>query len=279
MLAFFMVTCYTDGMDTVNKDFRIEFQNEVLNLHYTLECHPSQNPYYRHNHPHFELYLLLEGEVNFVVEGKAYELCAGMALLIPPFAYHFAKNVHEDRPYRRVAIHFDRACALDALGEWLPSQTYVYPLDGVRFERDLALVGEAVGQYAPEDTALLVKMLLNRFLLHFKYGGTLQQEASGSANSTVNQILEFINERIYEPLCTKSIAKALFLSPTYVSQIFSSHMKIGLMEYIKRKKVLLASELIASGTKPTAAAAQLGFAEYSTFFRLYKKHLGHPPSE
>ena len=55
-------------------------------------------------------------------------------------------------------------------------------------------------------------------------------------------------------------------------------MKIGLMEYIKRKKILLAGELIASGTKPTAAAQKLGFAEYSTFFRLYKKYLGKTPS-
>ena len=279
MLAIFMVLCYTEGMESISKDFRIEFQNEALNFHHTLECHPSKNPYYRHNHPHYELYLLLEGEVDFVVEGKCYDLKAGMALLIPPLAYHFAKHVQPKAPYRRVAIHFERSCAMEGPQAWLPSDTCVYPLNGIDFERDLAWIGASVEQYTPQDTGLLVKMLLNRFLLHFKYGSALQQENGISANSTVNLILEFINERIREPLSTKRIAGELFLSPTYVSQIFSAHMKIGLMEYIKRKKVLLAGDLIASGTKPTAAAAQLGFAEYSTFFRLYKKYFGCPPSQ
>jgi AraC-like DNA-binding protein len=55
-------------------------------------------------------------------------------------------------------------------------------------------------------------------------------------------------------------------------------MKISIMDYIKQKKILLAQDLIANGTKPTLAAQELGFEEYSTFFRLYKKYLGCSPS-
>ena len=265
-------------MNTKHKDFRIEIQDDALNFHHTLECHPSKNPYYRHNHPFFELYVLLEGEVNFVVEGRGYELKPGMALLIPAFAYHFAGNVEGERPYRRVAIHFDRSCVAESLQGVLPTQPHVYPLDGCDFERELAELGESAERYDGADRALLVRMLLGRLLLHFKYAGGAKTTADSSANATVNAILEYINARICEPLQTQSIARALFLSPTYVSQVFSAHMKIGLMEYIKRKKILLAGELIASGTKPTAAAQKLGFAEYSTFFRLYKKYLGKTPS-
>jgi AraC-like DNA-binding protein len=74
------------------------------------------------------------------------------------------------------------------------------------------------------------------------------------------------------------MAADLYLSPYYISHLFSKYMGMPLKKYINNIKIHKAQDLIATGESPTAVAIKLGFQYYSTFFNMYKKILGKPPS-
>mgnify|MGYP003307143845 CR=1 FL=1 len=56
-------------------------------------------------------------------------------------------------------------------------------------------------------------------------------------------------------------------------------MKISPKQYILQKKLALASKLIDEGVPRTVAAMQVGYENYSNFYRMYQKHLHGVPSD
>ena len=73
------------------------------------------------------------------------------------------------------------------------------------------------------------------------------------------------------------VAAELRLSKSYIQNMFSQSMHIGLKQYIMQKKVLAAHSDMMSGMSASDASAKYAFTDYSVFFRLYKKILGYPP--
>ena len=54
-------------------------------------------------------------------------------------------------------------------------------------------------------------------------------------------------------------------------------MNIGIMEYVRNKKVLLANRKIKHGKKPTEIYIECGFSNYPSFYRAYSEYFGYPP--
>ena len=48
--------------------------------------------------------------------------------------------------------------------------------------------------------------------------------------------------------------------------------------YVTEKRLLLAQRLLAQGASPSEVGAQVGYQDYSTFSRAYKKQFGRGPS-
>ena len=60
---------------------------------------------------------------------------------------------------------------------------------------------------------------------------------------------------------------------------FSQKMKIGLKKYIMQKKIYAAHKDISKGLAPSDTCEKYSIGDYSTFYRLYKKHFGSSPRE
>ena len=56
-------------------------------------------------------------------------------------------------------------------------------------------------------------------------------------------------------------------------------MNISPKQYILQKKLALANKLIRDGTPATVAAMQVGYDNYSNFYRMYQKRVSHRPTE
>ncbi|MBR2432538.1 MAG: helix-turn-helix domain-containing protein, partial [Clostridia bacterium] len=69
------------------------------------------------------------------------------------------------------------------------------------------------------------------------------------------------------------IAKYTSRSKSSFCHLFESKMNISPKQYILQKKLALASKLIDEGVPHTVAAMQVGYENYSNFYRLYRKKL------
>lgn len=265
------------NMTEKTDDYSYKFGENGFWFSHSYENNPCKNDYYRHNHSSYELYACMSGYIDFVVEDKLYKLPSGSFLLIKPFAYHYASIKNYNEPYNRVVFNFDRKMIFPEILGFLDSEKEFFVWKNEKLLGEFMQLEKAYMSYQKNDITLLAQIRLNEILLDLKYRDGPPHETH-ILNPSVSLILKYVNEHLYEPLSLKNISANLFLSPTYISQVFSHHMKISVMDYIKQKKIFIAQDMISSGSAPTAVARQLGFNDYSTFYRLYKKYLKDNPS-
>lgn len=90
----------------------------------------------------------------------------------------------------------------------------------------------------------------------------------------------YIIKNISEPIKTEEIAKALYVSRSYLSTIFKKETGISLNNYIHRIKIDKSKELLLDNSKSiTLISDYLGYSSSSHFNRVFKQIIGVTPTE
>ena len=81
-------------------------------------------------------------------------------------------------------------------------------------------------------------------------------------------------------LSLNSLAEALTLSPSYLSDLFHRETGPTLYQYINEQRMRLAAELLDSTALQIQTIAQhCGVLDVQYFSKLFKKHIGMTPKE
>jgi YesN/AraC family two-component response regulator len=95
----------------------------------------------------------------------------------------------------------------------------------------------------------------------------------------VNSIITYFNEHYQDQISLGQIAKNMYLSAVYISKIFKEEFGDSPINYLIRVRLERARELLESGKYTVKSAARsVGYKDAYHFSRLYKKHMGCPPS-
>ena len=78
---------------------------------------------------------------------------------------------------------------------------------------------------------------------------------------------------------SRMTAKRFFISKYYLCHLFRKHTGVTVLAYLNSKRIAMAHHLISKGEPPTEVAYRVGFQDYSTFYRAYKKETGQAPTE
>lgn len=95
----------------------------------------------------------------------------------------------------------------------------------------------------------------------------------------MDEIIRYINGSLDEELSIDLLASMCYLSRYYFMRRFKEATGYTVHNYIQQKRLAAAAELLDGGLTITEAAARVGFAEYSSFLRAFKKVFGMTPSE
>ncbi len=253
----------------------MEYGNEDLRFKHAYDPSPEAGMFSRHAHHQYELIYFLGGDARCVIEQHSHLMKPGELAVIPPMQYHFIK-LESDRPYERMVIEFTHSDVRPALLK----EVFDAPkfLD-LKDSPDLQAVFRRMEQYADfEDREQLLRNLLTELLCLMARQTPKEQPLSPYFNETVAAALNYIEQNLTTLTSPDEIHEALFISRVQLYRIFRAAFGIPPMKYINEKRLLLADARIRGGEKPSHAAAACGFAEYSTFFRLYKRRFGHSPS-
>ena len=102
---------------------------------------------------------------------------------------------------------------------------------------------------------------------------------TASEDSKVISILRYINDHLTEELNIDKLSEVFFISKYYMMRQFKQETGYTLGNYISRKRLLLAKELILSGVPGTQACFDCGYRDYSTFSRAYRQLFSESPRE
>ena len=102
---------------------------------------------------------------------------------------------------------------------------------------------------------------------------------NGQPSDLVLQVRTYVLHHISEPLTTDAIAKALFMSRSYLSRKYHAETGETLLSYIHRKKIEEAKRMLIYTTKPlTAISVYLGFSSQGHFSRIFREYTGISPA-
>lgn len=89
--------------------------------------------------------------------------------------------------------------------------------------------------------------------------------------------LKFIDENLDGHLTLNSIAFQVGYSSFHFSRIFKQHMGISLMDYVKKRRLIKASNEIIEGKRIIDAALDSGYQSSAGFTKAFRKEFGFSP--
>lgn len=227
-----------------------------------------------HTHEECEIYINLAGDISFMVESKVYPLTRGDVILARPGEYHHCIYRSEAR-HKLFWILFSGNQNQELLDLFYGEEqvNFISPTEELKIELiDLC------------HSLLNEKMTdMDRYFLFFRLQSILK---TSMTNKTVmkdaipkdlSDTLVYIEQHITENLQISSIAKALHISESTIERKFKEYLKLTPMELIRRKKILLAADLLRNGESVLNAGLQIGYQDNSHFIKLFKRYYGITP--
>lgn len=279
------------GLTIENFTLRQTMQDSLFECHHYLDKFPPEVEF--HEHEFYEIYFFLSGAVSYVIEGRTYQLRPGDILLTNNEDIH-RPEVREGKPYERYVIWIRpeaiqsfhslgddlAACFLDAANR---SFKLIRPDSStVTHLRSLC---EKIIQARREDCfakETLAYLYLCEFLVYlnrayFSLPDSIWQDVS--ENENVNQVIAYINDHLSEDLSLDRLANHFYVSKYYLSHRFKEYTGLTLYQFIIKKRLVVARNMLREGTPVTTVCLQCGFNDYSNFLKQFKREFGRSPKE
>lgn len=242
-----------------------------------------------HFHEFDKLVLLIAGTVDYTVESNTYALQPWDVLLVKHHTIHRAL-IDVSKPYERIIIYLDRKyfervmpgaglmeCfdAADKRGAYLlkPDENQREELRRAITAYEQAAGDERFGAQTMQETMII------QILIHVSRMAAVPGEESAPRDAKIQQALSYINENFRQPLTVEQLAEQVYLSRYHFMRLFKAQTGSTVHEYIRQKRLMCAARLIREGTPAVKAAADSGFADYSTFHRAFRETFGISPGK
>lgn len=222
-------------------------------------------------HTHGELVYVTEGSVPITVEGVTHELKAGeLAILFPYLPHSYAKAPNAKfylLLFEPAATAFDNTMLTRKPTCWWREGSALQPLiERIRFMYQNNRMKTATAYLNAVLGELLEQLEL--------------EERGGADRDITVRLLSYCEEHCTQPITVQSIADALYVSPSYVSKVFSKKLCYGFREYINALRIQKAKSLLLNTDKKILdVMLECGFQNQSSFNRVFREATGLSPRD
>ena len=254
-----------------------------------------------HFHEQYEVGICNEGDSIFIVDNAYYYVSAGDAIFIPPGVHHFSRSLSKEQPclcefiYIRPQKVRELIAALTKDTEQAErilahGESAIPPvLHNATEHKALTQLTELVRLCHVERPSLdaLIPLKLSAFLVE-RYSDTLMKSddfhPDGKAVSKGDDLICAIAEHLsihYDREDTVSeLAAMCHLSESQFSRRFIRVFGLSPIAYKHRIRSNVAIELLYhTDLSLQEISLRLGYATYTDFYRMFKKHHSLSPSE
>lgn len=277
---------------TQNFNTRQKMSNNTFEVFHYRDTHIQEVAL--HHHDFYEIYFFLSGNVSYNIESRSYRLTPGDVLLISPNELHQPMFAPENQNYERIVLWLNKAFLeqFDQPGQKVtrcfdtehPLHTNLIRLDGVSRELVNYLLTQLLNERGSEEyaaelyaMALLAQILVLINRLAERTGQST--EPKDNADSVVYRVLGYINEHYYEDLSLDFLANKFFISKYHLSREFNRLVGTSVYRYIIQKRLVMAKQMMSTGTPSSTVYQHCGFGDYSNFYRAFKAEYQISPKE
>lgn len=269
----------------VKRNYQLAFTPETMpRLLYVSRRPPTRQAHPRllHAHPDFvEVLLVDEGSARFLIGENAYDIQAGDLLVFNSGVVH---DELSDSPFGSWCIAVG-GLRLPGLRENALIADNESPVHRAGQESaDLRALYDMIFRYLSTDRPdceafchRLMLALLDRALT-ITGSTSLRAPANPEPSSLGRQVQEYIDQHFREPLTLQDLGDALHASPYYLSHVFKEESGYSPMQYLTRRRIGEAQNLLLETDMPISHIAELVGYDTQNYFNLqFSKHVGMPP--
>jgi YesN/AraC family two-component response regulator len=236
-------------------------------------------------------YYFLKGSGNIRIEGKIYNINEGDLVLVNPSELYRCE-IYDTAFHERLVLRVNRSIVYNFSDD---ASALINPF----FKREKGYKNHITAKTLKESG--LSNMLENIFTLS-KSSSSVENvlavcktiellselknliisdenKTEKHENPLINDMLFYINEHFFENISVVTLAKKFNINESYLSHLFKEYVGIPIWNYVIIKRLNFFNELLRKNHTIEQAYTEVGFENYSNFFRLYKKYMNMTPSQ
>lgn len=264
-----------------------EYSFGDIYIRHAIDDTPDEKDFTMHIHDRCEIYFFVSGSVEYLVEGSKYPLHENSLMIMRPAEAH-APKINGNNTYERYAINFP----LELVKIIDPEMRLLTPFTSRALgndnmfsaeELDVKLVNKLFSEMCDENDDYNKRLTINTHLLTLldminRVWGE-KKKSKHKRQSVAERIVVYVNEHITENISVSMLAEYFYLSTSQFNRVFRSATGAAPWEYITKKRLTAARELLRKGVSAQETAESCGFKDYSVFYRAYVKHYGQSPTQ
>lgn len=263
--------------------------SDKFNVTYKKQTH--KNIMSPHTHNAIEIYLSLSDVSNVLTGSVSTSIKKNTLLIFPPYCIHSLASDMENI-YERFVININTVW-FEHLLDGVNDSSYSYMHSGsapiiIELEQNTvnSLVKILKKAIACKESRTFAT--ISAFFEVLDFIDSLVANGENTSFSTrhisrtqktVNAMIEYIDEHLFENIKIKDIADAFFLSPNYAAKIFKKHTFSPINNYITLQRITVARQMLRDGRSVSETQLATGYASYEHFFRTFKKIMNVTPKE
>lgn len=242
-----------------------------------------------HSHNYYELlYCRSNCNVEYLIGTDRYLLQKGDIVFISPGVSHRPLLPTEmQEPYVRDIIWLSTDF-VQQLYNVLPSD-FSPAMSHLRLLRTSPETRELLGHYfdiGVRETerkevcwhaAVVANTILLMTLLRRAAENTASEPLHAEKPELLEQIIRYVEEHLSEKITLTETAKRFWVSESTICQTFRKRMGASFYRYVIQRRLIAAKVLIGRGIPLEELSVQVGFSDYSAFYRAFRQEYGISP--
>lgn len=240
-----------------------------------------------HEHPYFELYYLFNGERVYFMDDNVLTVKKGDMMIVNPHDLHSTAS-SDKLIFERVLISFSRGFIeqgdsdVAKLLDHGTSRLVRIPLKHQPEIERLLLSMLAECQSEEAHYSSLVRAWMNELLIRLHRIETSLQsrthEYEHPMHQKISEIAQYIKSNYHERLTLELVAKQFYISPSYLSRVFTKLTGFHFREYLQVVRIREAQKMLVSSRESVQfISEQAGFEHIAHFNKTFKKIAGTTP--
>ncbi|MEG2405072.1 MAG: AraC family transcriptional regulator [Oscillospiraceae bacterium] len=275
------------GVNIKNIYQELEMESAFVDVHNDISF--SQDTIQLHSHIFYEIMLCQGGNVQYILNDKRYRLKRGDVVIIPPCVSHRPLFMEElTEPYKRIVLWIN-ASFLDRVTTAWPMEDFSFAQGGFILRTEEygadgfsplfeALLTESENMHSGWQAAIsggVMQLLVHLIRAHSNEAVS----PSAESGSLLDDVMYYIDHNLTQKITLENVARHFFVSRSSISHLFSQKLGISFYHYIIQHRLIAAKSKILDGVPMGDICTECGFADYSSFYRLFKKEYGISPLE
>ncbi len=236
-----------------------------------------------HSHTFYEILCCQNTcDVEYLVGPERYRLQKGDIVIIPPGVSHRPLlPEHMNEAYRRDVLWLSQEFASNM--SHLLADSRLLRTAGTQWEFLADLFRNGVREYEQQRLGWEEAVMGNSIQILVYISRALNDRTATPLRveqpELLDRVMIYVEEHLAQKITLADVAKHFWVSQSTISQTFRNKMGVSFYRCVTQRRLIAAKALIMQGMPLEHVNEQVGFTDYSTFYRAFKQEFGVSPRQ